>query len=221
MTIQEVGSGIIIKENGTTIFMARHLVEDTYYKEKHLRHNMRLRELNTNANNHYIGGTDMLRMRPDLVSDVKFYDTITGKEILYLQTLTIKPHVDVVSAIIVNDYGEVLLGKRSTEMGHEGYWEFPGGKVEKGETLLAAISRELREELSCVFVATSSFNVYTHEYPDKFVDIYTFIGHCPFKDYKPTPIEHDEIGWFKLEDALYLKLLPSNYKIVFDLIERA
>src|SRR5580765_7909841 len=55
--------------------------------------------------------------------------------------------VDVAAAVIERPDGSFLLAQRPTGKIYEGYWEFPGGKVEPGESILNALHRELREEL--------------------------------------------------------------------------
>lgn len=70
-------------------------------------------------------------------------------------TTPIQPTVAVVAAIIERE-GAVLLARRSRERDHAGLWEFPGGKVEPGETDAQALIRELREEFG-VEVAVGDF----------------------------------------------------------------
>ena len=57
------------------------------------------------------------------------------------------PILHVVAAVIRDDRGRVLLAQRPPGKSHAGYWEFPGGKVESGESPEAALARELHEEL--------------------------------------------------------------------------
>ena len=58
-----------------------------------------------------------------------------------------RPRVEVVAAVILSEDGRFLLGQRPAGKVYAGYWEFPGGKIEAGEKPLAALKRELHEEL--------------------------------------------------------------------------
>ncbi len=60
-----------------------------------------------------------------------------------------KKLIKVVGAIIENENNEILCALRSTKMSLPNLWEFPGGKIEKGESLADAIVREIKEELDC------------------------------------------------------------------------
>ena len=60
--------------------------------------------------------------------------------------------IEVVAAVVLGPDGRFLLGQRPAGKVYAGYWEFPGGKVEPGESPLAALKRELREELGDVLL---------------------------------------------------------------------
>ncbi len=100
--------------------------------------------------------------------------------------------VHVVGAAIVRS-GLILCARRSAEMALPGKWEFPGGKLEPGETPEEALRREILEELS-VDVQVNKFVARgQHTYPqiEVILDIYV----CHLVEGEPTADEHDELRW--------------------------
>ena len=89
--------------------------------------------------------------------------------------------VQVVAAILERE-GRILVGQRTSEQSHPLKWEFPGGKVEPGESAEQALSRELEEELGIRGAAGEEVTRYQFRYPDKspieliFVRVRTFHG---------------------------------------------
>ena len=81
----------------------------------------------------------------------------------------------VVSAIIENDSGHVLLAQRPEGKKHAGLWEFPGGKLEVGETSSQALHRELDEELSLVVRIEKSLGVFPYRYDWGGIELHVFI----------------------------------------------
>ena len=77
--------------------------------------------------------------------------------------------VHVAVAVIVNTQGQVLITRRPETAHQGGLWEFPGGKVEAGELVGAALKRELSEELGIELLACESLLEILHDYPDKSV----------------------------------------------------
>ena len=77
-------------------------------------------------------------------------------------------------AVIINNKNQILISKRSTEQHQGNKWEFPGGKVEEGETSQEALRRELKEELGIKIKSATFFMDIVHQYKDKKVclDIY-------------------------------------------------
>ena len=69
--------------------------------------------------------------------------------------------------ILIDDAGRVLVTRRAPDAHQGGLWEFPGGKVEADETLLEALTRELREELGVSVEAAEALMVLEHDYGDK------------------------------------------------------
>lgn len=82
--------------------------------------------------------------------------------------------INVVAAVIYRQDGAILLARRGEHQHQGGKWEFPGGKVEAGEHLLRALSRELEEELGIRCNLAQPLLTLTHDYPDKSVRLHFF-----------------------------------------------
>ncbi|MFO1323018.1 MAG: Nudix family hydrolase [Burkholderiales bacterium] len=82
--------------------------------------------------------------------------------------------VRVAAAVLLRNDGQVLLAQRPPGKAYEGYWEFPGGKLEAGETPRAALARELREELGIVVRRASPWLVQEFVYPHAHVELHFF-----------------------------------------------
>ena len=127
-----------------------------------------------------------------------------------------KKVVKVVAAIIENEENEILCALRSPEMSIPNMWEFPGGKVEKGEDLYSAIEREIAEELNCKVIANDIFNENTHEY-DTFIITLISIK-CTLVEGTPISKEHSKLIWLKRENLSSLKWAPADIPAVKQLI---
>ena len=127
-----------------------------------------------------------------------------------------KKIVKVVAAIIENEENEILCALRSPEMSIPNMWEFPGGKVEKGEDLYSAIEREIAEELNCKVIANDIFNENTHEY-DTFIITLISIK-CTLVERTPISKEHSKLIWLKRENLSSLKWAPADIPAVKQLI---
>lgn len=117
--------------------------------------------------------------------------------------------ISVVAAIIRRET-EVLLGRRPPQKRHGGLWEFPGGKIDEGETEIEAITRELLEEFG---VEATSVGKIVYECRDpgspflvQFLDVE--IGG------RPEPTEHTEIAWFEPETLPAVSLAPCDARFV-------
>lgn len=128
-----------------------------------------------------------------------------------------KKLIKVVGAIIENENNEILCALRSTKMSLPNLWEFPGGKIEKGESLAEAIVREIKEELDCTIRFIDVFNDNTHEY-DKFIVNLT-TSRCKLIEGKPTANEHDKLIWLPKENLLSLNWAPADIPAVDQLVK--
>ncbi len=99
-----------------------------------------------------------------------------------------------------------LLGLRPSEKRHGGLWEFPGGKVARGETLLAAARRELAEELDLEVTGVGdvlrSFRDDGSPFIVEFVET-RVVG-------EPVAREHEAVGWFSLDEMGAMPLAPAD-----------
>jgi A/G-specific adenine glycosylase len=107
------------------------------------------------------------------------------------------PHYEVVAAVIQKN-GKVLIDKRRAGGLLGGLWEFPGGKVEKGESHHEALVREIKEELGVDFQIIADFGQYKHAYTHFKVTVFVFRGKIIAG--KPAALESDEIRWTAVDD---------------------
>ncbi|MES2300338.1 MAG: NUDIX domain-containing protein [Pseudomonadota bacterium] len=90
-------------------------------------------------------------------------------------TAALRP-IDVAVGILMKPNGEVLLGQRPAGKPYAGYWEFPGGKVEAGESVFAALRREFVEELGVHIVSASPWCGVEHVYEHAHVRLHFYIS---------------------------------------------
>lgn len=107
----------------------------------------------------------------------------------------LKRTIRVVGAAIV-DNGRVLVARRpfSDKAYKSLKWEFPGGKIEPGETEEAAIRREIREELDCEIAVDALLPELEHEYPDFVLQMTICICHLTGST-TPKCLEHSALAW--------------------------
>src|SRR5215470_2191701 len=100
---------------------------------------------------------------------------VEGLPILSVLVDTVLSRVEmtttVVAAAVVERDGRILVTRRIKGTHLEGYWEFPGGKCESGETLHACLNRELQEELAVDAIVGDTLLSTTHAYPERTVVI--------------------------------------------------
>ena len=130
-----------------------------------------------------------------------------------------RPSIDVVAAVIVAE-GEIFCVKRGT--GKHSYtsdkYEFPGGKVEEGETREQALKREILEELNIrIDIQKHLITVY-HEYPDFSITLHAFI--CEIGHGSIVLNEHKEYKWLLPEQLHSVEWAAADKEIILTLIDR-
>ena len=101
--------------------------------------------------------------------------------------------IDVAVGILMQPNGDVLLGQRPAGKPYAGYWEFPGGKVDPGETIFAALQREFVEELGLTIHSAEEWCCVEHVYPHAHVRLHFFIS----RDWsgEPQGLEGQAFAW--------------------------
>ncbi|HSG46860.1 MAG TPA: NUDIX domain-containing protein [Longimicrobiales bacterium] len=119
--------------------------------------------------------------------------------------------VDVVAAVIRDGAGRLLIGRRPAHKRHGGLWEFPGGKVDPGETLALAVARELEEELALTATWVASAPVYARQDPGQPFRI-LFVEAAA----RGTPVlmEHEAVAWIPVPPPDAYQLAPSDAAFV-------
>ena len=85
---------------------------------------------------------------------------------------TTRPPVDVAVGVLIDPEGRFLLTSRPVGKAYAGYWEFPGGKVEPGESIEQALRRELQEEIGVTIASAEPWKVEMFDYPHALVRLH-------------------------------------------------
>jgi 8-oxo-dGTP diphosphatase len=115
--------------------------------------------------------------------------------------------IHVVGAVIVRE-GLILCAQRGQEGSLPGLWEFPGGKVEPGESQQTALAREIAEELGCTVVVGEKVTTTSHDY--EFGQVWLTTFYCRLADGEPSPSEHAALRWMGPDELLALEWAPAD-----------
>ncbi len=120
--------------------------------------------------------------------------------------------VHVAVGVVLNGHGEILISRRHLDSHQGGLWEFPGGKVESGESVQTALARELEEELGIVVETARALIEVSHDYGDKHVllDVWvveSFSGAAEGREGQP-------LAWCPPGDLARYEFPAANHPIV-------
>lgn len=127
-----------------------------------------------------------------------------------------KPQLHVAVGVVFNLQGQVLIAQRPKHTVGAGFWEFPGGKVEKDESVQTALHRELQEELNINVEFISPLIKFEYEYPDRSIllDVWEVIKYHG----TPTGVEAQHLEWVEPEQLCDYQLLSANRPIVSSIL---
>lgn len=126
-----------------------------------------------------------------------------------------KPYIRVAAGVIINQNQNILLAQRPEGKPWSGWWEFPGGKIEEGESVEQALSRELEEELGIKIAGAQIWVRYIYEYPKNIVELWF----CKVTQWQGEPkgLENQALAWtlphkaHELGDLLPASLAPLQW----------
>lgn len=124
--------------------------------------------------------------------------------------------IPVVTGLIRKD-GKILLGLRPVGESLAGAWEFPGGKIEQGETPEEALKRELQEEVGIDAEIGDLRIVHTHSYGERgvlllFYDVHYWKG-------EPKSVYHEDLRWADADELEKIQIPEANRKILTKLVD--
>lgn len=117
---------------------------------------------------------------------------------------------NVVAAVIVKD-GQLFATQRGYG-NYKDWWEFPGGKIEPGETPQEALRREIREELATTVSVGALIDTIEYDYPEFHLSMQCFL--CTIESGELTLLEHEAARWLNKEELLSVQWLPADIAIV-------
>ena len=123
--------------------------------------------------------------------------------------------IHVVAAVILRD-GKVFATQRGYGT-YKDYWEFPGGKIEPGETAEEALAREIREELDTEIAVEASFEQVEYDYPEFHLSMQCFL--CRVIRGSLVLKEHEDAAWLDRERLDDVRWLPADETVISRLRE--
>ena len=119
--------------------------------------------------------------------------------------------------IIRNPQNQIFITQRAADAHMANKWEFPGGKIEPGETPENALIRELKEEMNAHLIVDEFFMHVHYDYPTFILEMDCFLCHIPDNHYEL--LEHEDCKWIipGQEDVVWV---PADLQIIEKLIAR-
>jgi len=120
--------------------------------------------------------------------------------------------MQIVTAAILIREGKVFIGQRKAGKRMEHLWEFPGGKLEDGETLRECLVREMREELGIEVVTREYFGESVYHYEYGTIKLIAYLVDWTEREMSPT--EHQDCRWVTFDDLKAYEFVPADRPFV-------
>lgn len=121
--------------------------------------------------------------------------------------------IEVVAAIIVKDHKVFATQRGYGEW--KDFWEFPGGKIDAGETPEEALCREIKEELDTEIAVGELFTTINYDYPTFHITMHCYL--CTIENGSLTLLEHEAAKWLSLEQLDSVTWLPADLLVIAEL----
>jgi len=135
-----------------------------------------------------------------------------------LKVVNVAVGVIIQPASSANEEPMFFLTQRHEHVHQANKWEFPGGKIEQGETIGQALARELKEEVAIEVLSCEHITTINHDYGDKRVCLEVYL--IDNYEGKPKALEGQKEGWFALSELGTIDFPKANYPIVEQLERR-
>ena len=122
--------------------------------------------------------------------------------------------IEVVAAIIFDEQGRIFATQRGYGEWKD-WWEFPGGKMESGETPQQALKREIHEELDAEITVGELLRTIDYDYPNFHLTMHCF--KCKLSDTHVTLLEHEAAKWLAPSELQFVNWLPADKDLIKEL----
>lgn len=126
-----------------------------------------------------------------------------------------KKQLQIAVGIIRNAQQEIFITQRAANSHMGGFWEFPGGKLEIGETPVEALFRELKEEIGIDVINSQLLRIVEHEFPDRRITLHFFL--VEQWDCQPYGKEGQSSRWI-LQNSLVAEEFPPANRVIVDML---
>ncbi|OXM13938.1 8-oxo-dGTP diphosphatase MutT [Paenibacillus herberti] len=120
--------------------------------------------------------------------------------------------IEVAAAIIENELGQILIARRRKGKAQEGFWEFPGGKIESSETAEECLKRELLEEMNISIDPYEAFGLNDHSYGTTQIRLYAYRARLVSGNI--ILVDHDEYKWVYANELTEFEFAPADIAFV-------